>query len=94
MNTKPKPKVTITKRAIIARINRALQQQENPEMLRTARSERQAEELGDYFTVETGGFGEPKKAQSNGVGRVYVDLEKFGRELGVLQPWEQVSQTE
>jgi hypothetical protein len=77
--TKRIRKVAISERAIIARINRKLRQQPNPEIIRTARTERQAEELGDYYT-----------ALSNGVGRTNVKLEKLGRELGVLRPWEEL----
>ncbi len=83
-------KLTISKRAVITRINRKLRQQPNPEVLRAARSQRQADEVGDYFTVDDGTPGEPQKSVSQGVGRVYVDLEKLGRELGVFQPWEQM----
>jgi broad specificity phosphatase PhoE len=58
-------------------------QQPNPEILRSARTERQAEELGDYYTIE-------RKALSSGVRRTSVKLEKLGRELGVLRPWEEL----
>ena len=92
MKTKPQQKVPITKRAIIARINRKLHQQPNPEVLRAARGERQAEELGDYYTIETGTFGVARTAISQGVCRVHLNLEKLGRELGVLEPWERIEE--
>lgn len=81
-------KVAITERALFQRINRKLQQQTNPELLRTARTQRQREELGNYFVVEAGSHGKPQKATSSGVVYVHVDLEKLARKLGVLQPWE------
>jgi len=85
-----KQKVVVSKRALFQRINRKLQQQTNPEQLRTARTERQREELGDYYTVDANAYGEPQKALSPGVGLVFVDLEKLGRKLGVLAAWEAV----
>jgi hypothetical protein len=80
-------KVAVSKRALFQRINRRLKR--DGEELRASRTEKQAEELGDYFTVQVGA-GQPQKYLSNGVCVVHVKLEKFGRELGVLQPWEQM----
>ena len=92
MKTKPPVrKAMITERALIQRINRKLQQQPNPEVLRAARTERQREELGDYFTVCESTFGEPKKAISSGVCRVFVRIERLASELGVIRPWEEVT---
>jgi hypothetical protein len=82
--------VIVSERALYQRINRKLQQQANPEILRAARSEKQAEELGEYYVVETGTAGEPRTAISSGVTYVHVNLEKFGRKLGTLKPWEKV----
>jgi hypothetical protein len=87
-------KVTITERALFQRINRKLQQQLNPEMLRTARTDRQRDELGTYFTVDAGTRGQPGRAVSRGVGLTNVDLEKLARKLGVLQPWEEMEKEE
>jgi hypothetical protein len=84
---KIKQTVPVTERALFQRINRKLQQQTNPELLRAARTQRQREELGKYFIVESG-TGQPQRAMSSGVVHVDVDLEKFGRKLGVLHPWE------
>jgi hypothetical protein len=84
-------KVPITERALFQRINRKLQQQTNPELLRTARSERQREALGNYFVVEAGSHGKPQKAASSGVVYTDVDLEKLGRRLGALQAWEELA---
>ena len=94
MKSQTMQKVTINRRALIARINRKLQQQPNPEILRAARNERQADEVGDYYTVDAGTFGTPRTALTRGVVRVHVNLEKFSRELGVFQPWEQLDPEE
>jgi len=72
--------VTVTTRALFQRIDRKLQQQASPEKLCTARSDRQAEEFGRYFTV----------LLSGGVSLARLDLEQFGRKLGVLKSWERV----
>ena len=37
--------------------------------------------LGDYYLIDT---------RRNWVSRTHVDLEKLGRELEVLQPWERL----
>jgi hypothetical protein len=86
--SKTKTQVAIRPRALFQRIDRKLQQQKIPEKLCTARSEHQVKELGRYFTVVTGGkVGTP---QAHGVSLVKVDLEKLGRKLGVLKPWERL----
>ncbi len=72
------------------RINRKLEDQPNPEKLMTARGEQQREHLGDHYTIEARARN-PKSAMSSGVCRVFVKLEKLGREIGVLQPWEQLA---
>ena len=74
------------------RINRKLKK--TGEELRASRSDKQAEELGNYFTVHTGTFGGPQKHTSKGVCLTFVKLDKLGRELGVLKPWEEVSEEE
>ena len=94
MKSQTMQRVTINRRALIARINRKLQQQPNPEILRAARNERQADEVGDYYTVDAGTFGTPRTALARGVVRVHVNLEKLSRELGVFQPWEQLDPEE
>lgn len=88
MSKQQQSKVQVSERALIQRINRKLQQQPNPESLRTARNDRQAEELGNYYVVETGIGGQARKAASSGIVYVHVDLEKLGHKLGVIQPWE------
>jgi hypothetical protein len=77
MKTKTKPMVKFTKRALYQRINRALRAEGI--QLRTCRSGRWQLELGTYYIVDV---------LSNYVARQHVDLEKLGRELGVIKPWE------
>ena len=71
-------KVPVTIRALIQRINRKLSQQPNPQRLMAARGRAQ-DTLGHYYTVGAAG-----------VVNVNVDLEQFGRELGVLEQWEEL----
>jgi hypothetical protein len=83
-------KASVTERALFQRVDRKLKQQDNPEQLRTARTEQQREQLGRYFVVEAATRSTPKKAASQGVVYTDVDLEKLARKLGVLEPWEQL----
>lgn len=71
-----RPKVKVTARALFQRIDRKLKR--NGEKLCTAKSDSTKEELGHYYIV-----------RPSGVVRADVDLGKLGRELGVLQPWEE-----
>ena len=50
-------------------------------ILKTARSERVELDLGRYFIVDV---------QGNHIHDHHVDLEKLARDLGVLQPWEEL----
>jgi len=74
-------KVPISERALTQRINRKLQQQNNPEKLIAARGTTAREQLGHYYTVET---------NTSAVARSHVDLEKLASKLGVIQPWEEM----
>jgi hypothetical protein len=73
-------KVKITERAAFQRINRTLHKQ--GENLRTARTQRAEAAMGRHYIVDT-----KRKA----VTADHVDLEKLGRKLGVIQPWEEVA---
>lgn len=72
-------RVKITERALFQRINRRLKQ--DNEQLRTARSTSVEQSVGQYFIVDL---------NRNAITTQYVDLEKLGRELGVIQPWEEL----
>ena len=71
-------KAPVTERALVQRINRALALR--GERLRAGRG-RSVDDLGDYFVVDV-----DRRAV---VGKD-ITLEEYGRDLGVLQPWERV----
>ena len=69
-------KAPITEKALLQRINRKLRAQD--EILKRARSTVETT-LGAYFVVDV---------QGNFVKQHHVDIEDFGRDLGVLAEWE------
>lgn len=69
--------VPVTTAALIARINRKLKHDD--EKLCKSRSEGAAHDLGEYFVID---------ASRNYVVTKGIELEEFGRELGVLRGWE------
>ena len=73
-------KTTISRPALMARINRKLKHQS--EQLRAARSERARQDVGDFFIVNT---------DHNYLARHHVDPEALARKLGVLADWEKVN---
>ena len=71
-------KRTVSQGALIKRINRRLDKQD--ERLKTTRGDGRARyELGDHWVFDY---------RLNAVIHTDVDLESFGRELEVLQRWE------
>lgn len=80
MATKTK-KVPVSRRAVIARINRKLARDD--EQLRTTRGMQAFLDLGDYYTVDV---------RRNWIARKDVDLDALGRELGVLKDYEKLSE--
>jgi hypothetical protein len=68
--------VSVKRRALVARISRALAKQKRE--LRTDRSDRQLR----YLVID-----EPQARIQD----LDVSLEALGRELGVLKPWEKLS---
>ena len=76
-----KHKVPVTPKALIQRINRKLRPDD--QLLRTARSERIAQDLGWYYVVDL---------RRNLLVEKDVCLEDLGRELEVLQAWEDVAE--
>ncbi len=72
--------VPISERALIARINRKLKPE--GEKLKTLRGERWFSDLGRYYTVDE---------NRNAVRDTHVNLEDWGRELGVLKAWERLA---
>ena len=71
--------MTLTKKAVIARINRKLAHQY--EMLRTTRGSRAYADFGDHYVVSAYG----------GIVDRHVDVEELGRELGVLREHDQLA---
>jgi len=79
---------TVTMRALIQRINRRLKREHqdgerNLETVKATRSPRARQDLGDYYLLNL---------ERNLITGTHVDLEKFGRELGVLQRYERVEE--
>jgi hypothetical protein len=72
-------RVPVTLRALAQRINRVLAKRD--EQLKTTRGGRARVDLGDHYVIDVA---------RNFVIAKGVDLETWGRELGVLQPWEEV----
>jgi hypothetical protein len=71
------PKVSVTARALVQRINRRLTGRD--ERLKASRGSLSRTNVGDYFVIDVKG---------NFVVSTHVDLETLARELGVLAPWE------
>jgi len=91
MSKKLAQRAPVTERALVQRINRKLA--DDDQKLTKLRG-RAAEEFGDWVVVPI-----PNKAAILGHGRSGplsrieqhgVDLEKMGRELQVLRPWEEM----
>jgi hypothetical protein len=93
LNMKTK-KVPVTERALLQRINRKLSGRE--EKLLKLRG-RAAEQMQAPYVVvccsgsEPGRVGRGARLTASSMVRDVVDPASFGRELGVLRPWEEVS---
>lgn len=74
--------VPVTMRALLQRINRKLAPDE---IVKAARTEAQKEMVGSFYRVDLGSSPAPS------VNEKHIDLEKLGRKLGVLQPWERIA---
>jgi mRNA-degrading endonuclease HigB of HigAB toxin-antitoxin module len=72
-----KVKVPVTRRALIQRVNRALEK--NGEQLKATKGAQAQLDLGEFYVVDVSG---------NSVSRKDVDLERLARELGALKPYE------
>jgi len=77
-----KQTVPVSERALVQRIGRALAKE--GEQLQKARGKKASLELGDYYTVSI---------SRNFVVQKDVDIEKLGRELQVLRPYENLAKT-
>jgi hypothetical protein len=76
-----KEKVPVTKHALVQRINRALKK--DGEKLQAARGMQAFLDLGDFYTIDV---------SRNFILEKNVDLEKMGRRLGVLKPFERLAE--
>jgi len=75
-------KVSVSERALLGRINRRLAKDE--EVLKKCRPDsRWYHDLGAYYGVGV---------RTNSICYQHIDLEEFGRELGVLRPFEALAQ--
>lgn len=72
------PKVSVSARAVLARVNRKLAA-EGSVLKRCRQSSRNYDDLGDYYMVNL---------NSDGIFKVQCELEEEARELGVLGEWE------
>jgi hypothetical protein len=76
-------KVSVTQRALIARINRALAKQD--ELLKTCREDGPSfHQLGRYYIVDI---------NRNMLLHSDIDLEELGRELGVFRGYEALAKS-
>ncbi len=73
-------KVKVSERAIVARISRALAK-EGEALRRCRRDSRSYSTLGDYYVIDI---------NRNFVTSTDIDLEKWAREMKVLQAWEEM----
>ena len=73
--------VPVTRRAVMQRVNRKLGQRN--EALRAWRTSSQEYTAGDLYHLDF---------DANAVLDVNVDLEPFAREVGALQPWEEIAE--
>ena len=79
MKTKTKaPKVSVSARVVLARVNRKLAD-EGSVLRRCRQDSRNYDDLGDYYMVNL---------NSNGIFKVQCELEEEAREHGVLGEWE------
>lgn len=73
-------KMQVSTRALILRINRKIKA--GNEVLRISRTERMRRQVGDYYLLDL---------RLGGVTGKNVDPAALGRKLGVLKPYEEVS---
>lgn len=69
----------VSRRALIQRINRNLSKEDK--ILKASRGERARQDLGDYYIIALSGRSVLQKD---------IDVEKLGRQLGTLKPFERL----
>lgn len=80
---KQQTKVPVTERALIQRINRKLAQEKWPKGFRATRSTGEKNNLGDFYVLDL---------ERNMVVDHHCTPDKYGRELGVLKPYEELAE--
>lgn len=76
----PAPRELVSRRALEARIRRAIRRgSEGKVDLKRTRGARARADLGEYYTLDV---------RRNVILSMRVDLERLGRDLGVLAPYE------
>ena len=73
-------KVTVTARALLQRINRKLAP-DLEKVMACKQSSRSYNDLGDYYALDQ---------NRNAIIAQHIDLEAWGREMGVLKDWEKL----
>lgn len=81
MSTTTTKTVPVTRRAVMQRVNRKLAQKD--EALRAWRTSSNEYSAGDLYHLDF---------NANAVLDVNVELEPFAREVGALQPWEEMTE--
>lgn len=83
MARKKAGKVPVSERALIGRINRKLRDRDpsETEVLRKARGSLAKSQVGEFYVIN---------ASRGSLLQAHVDLESFARELGALQPFEEL----
>jgi hypothetical protein len=76
-------KVEVSRRAVIARINRALKP--DNEQLRITRSERMRQQVGDWYIID-------HSRNLMGLADNWSSLDQVARDLGVLKAWEVIEE--
>ena len=78
-------KVPVTMRAVLQRINRTLARRGDHRIKATRGGARLREELGDYYVIAV---------ERHFIVETDVNPEAYGRDLGVLRPWERLIEEE
>jgi hypothetical protein len=71
---------TVSKRALIARLNRKLYRDD--QVIKTSRGERMRQQVGEHYVIDV---------SMNAVIAHDVDIEHYGREYGCLAPQERLA---
>jgi hypothetical protein len=76
------PKITVTMKSLVARLNRNRRLIDQRREIRSPLGRMNRSELGDYFLIERGAIVEVKLTPRQ--------LEAMARQVGALKPWEEM----